>query len=168
ALSAAELHGAPPTVSSFLNELKALPSLHNCPSIDAFMALFVDQSRQKDSFSIRKRIFHMQKHKYAIFETAGERDMIDQMKAIEILHRMKSLNQGHIVRNESVSYELYVILNEKIGHDVQPLGRRENQSTPVATRLANRIEMDSKINVSRSHCLDAVFEGCQFALSGRH
>ncbi|KAJ3057960.1 hypothetical protein HDU98_005903 [Podochytrium sp. JEL0797] len=92
-LSAAQLHGAPPTVASFGHELQLLPSLHNCTHVDLLLSLFVDQSLQRDSFSIRKRIFQIQQHKCRIYESCDE---IDRVKAIEILCRMKALNKEHV------------------------------------------------------------------------
>ncbi|KAJ3061832.1 hypothetical protein HDU98_002267, partial [Podochytrium sp. JEL0797] len=88
-----EVHGSPPTVGSFLKVLKSLPSLHQCMNVDLLLSLFVDQSLQRDSFNIRKRIFQIQKHKHKIYEACDE---MDRIKAIEIFCRLRVLNKKHI------------------------------------------------------------------------
>ncbi|KAJ3026369.1 UNVERIFIED_CONTAM: hypothetical protein HDU68_005775 [Siphonaria sp. JEL0065] len=90
--SASELYGIPP-VESFRNELKALPSLKDCASVDLLMDLFIDQTQYTDAFTIRKRIFAILKHKSKILDACN---ILDRLKAIEIIERAKKFNQVHV------------------------------------------------------------------------
>ncbi|KAJ3404844.1 hypothetical protein HDU80_002253 [Chytriomyces hyalinus] len=91
-LSAAVKFGLP-NIESARTALKSLPSLSNSIWVDQLFEALQRQAVTTDSNEIKRQLLKFIRAKYAIFEDAN---MLDRVKAIEVIELTKKLNHQHI------------------------------------------------------------------------
>ncbi|KAI8837171.1 hypothetical protein BJ741DRAFT_166824 [Chytriomyces cf. hyalinus JEL632] len=163
-LSAAVKFGLP-NIESARTALKSLPSLSNSIWVDQLFEALQRQAVTTDSNEIKRQLLKFIRAKYAIFEDAN---MLDRVKAIEVIELTKKLNHQHIDHMNAEALQPSVFQTptdadmliqtpaEKLGTPHLASFKNVLHFIPSLSGRDDLIDAFCQLFISSSHCRDRI------------